>query len=184
MMRFIVPLCALLAMPAVADTRVAVETTLGNFEIALFDDKAPKSVENFLTYVEDGSYVGTQFHRVIPEFVVQGGGFDEKMNRLPVYGEIDNESKNGLSNERGTLAMARTSAPHSANRQFYINLNNNGFLDGAPNKYGYTVFGKVTKGFATFEKIAQQPTVTLPAKRMQDVPQQPIVITSMAVIAQ
>ena len=100
---------------------MAVETTLGNFTIELNEEQAPISSENFLKYVEDGSYVGSQFHRVIPGFMAQGGGFDEEMNRLPTYAAIKNEGSNGLQNKTATIAMARTNAPHSATRQFFIN---------------------------------------------------------------
>ncbi|OOE32400.1 peptidyl-prolyl cis-trans isomerase [Salinivibrio kushneri] len=170
---------ALVVAPVQASVMVAVETTQGDFVLQLNEDKAPKTVSNFLRYVDDGSYVGTQFHRVIPRFVVQGGGFDQDLNRRPTYEPVDNESRNGLHNRRATIAMARTQDPDSATRQFYINVSDNGFLDATPNKLGYTVFGRVVEGFNTILTITEQPTVTIPSKRMQDVPQQPIIITAI-----
>ncbi|MBV7300545.1 peptidylprolyl isomerase [Enterovibrio paralichthyis] len=164
-----------------ANPVVEVETNLGDFKLELYEDKAPKTVENFLKYVEDGSYVGTQFHRVIPGFVAQGGGYDASFNERPIYGEVENESKNGLSNSRGTIAMARKQDPDSATRQFYINLQNNSNLDGSSYKYGYTVFGKVIEGFNTVEKMAGVKTVTVPETRMRDVPQQPILIEKIVI---
>ncbi|NGN99601.1 peptidyl-prolyl cis-trans isomerase [Grimontia sp. S25] len=165
-----------------ANPIVNVETSVGNFKLELYPEKAPKSVENFLKYVEDGSYVGTQFHRVIPGFVAQGGGYDAKFQPRPsTYGEVVNESKNGLGNERGTIAMARRQAPDSATRQFYINLQNNSNLDGNSYNYGYTVFGKVIEGFNTVEKMAKVKTVTIPETRMRDVPQQPILIEKILI---
>lgn len=174
---------ALAALPAQAEVLVKVDTTLGAFTLSLDEQKAPKTVANFLRYVDDGSYVGSQFHRVIPGFVVQGGGFDKDLERLPVYDTVDNESTNGLSNRRATIAMARTNDPDSATRQFYVNINDNGFLDATPNKLGYTVFGRVVEGFVTVQNISSQSTVTIPSKRMQDVPQQPIVINSISRIS-
>ncbi|OOE89059.1 peptidylprolyl isomerase [Salinivibrio sp. AR640] len=169
----------LVITPVQASVMIKVETTLGDFAVKLNPQKAPKTVANFLRYVDDGSYVGTQFHRVIPRFVVQGGGFDKALNRRPSYEPVDNESSNGLKNRRATIAMARTQEPDSATRQFYINIRDNGFLDATPNKVGYTVFGRVVEGFNTLQTMTEQPTVTVPSKRMQDVPQQPIVITNI-----
>ncbi len=118
---------------------------------------------------------------MIPGFVAQGGGYDASFNERPVYGEVENESKNGLSNSRGTIAMARKQDPDSATRQFYINLQNNSNLDGSSYKYGYTVFGKVIEGFNTVEKMAGVKTVTVPETRMRDVPQQPILIEKIVI---
>ncbi|MDD1792676.1 peptidylprolyl isomerase [Enterovibrio sp. ZSDZ42] len=174
---FIVSAPAMAANPV-----VEVETSVGDFKLELYPDKAPKSVENFLRYVEDGSYVDTQFHRVIKGFVVQGGGYDATFNARPsTYGEVVNESKNGLGNERGTIAMARKSSPDSATRQFYINLQNNSNLNGSSYKFGYTVFGKVIEGFNVIEKMANTKTVTIPQSGMRDVPQQPIVIENIII---
>ncbi|CZF81655.1 MULTISPECIES: peptidylprolyl isomerase [Grimontia] len=171
------------AQAMAANPVVSVETSVGNFKLELYPEKAPKSVENFLKYVEDGSYVGTQFHRVIPGFVAQGGGYDASFKPRPnTYGEVVNESKNGLGNERGTIAMARRKAPDSATRQFYVNLRNNSNLDGNSHKYGYTVFGKVIEGFNTVEKMAKVKTITIPEARMRDVPQQPILIEKILII--
>ncbi|KXF79804.1 peptidylprolyl isomerase [Enterovibrio coralii] len=173
----------LFALPALAaNPIVEVETNLGDFKLELYPEKAPKTVENFLKYVEDGSYVGTQFHRVIPGFVAQGGGYDKSFMPKPsTYGEVVNESKNGLSNSRGTIAMARKQHPDSATRQFYINLQNNSNLDGNAYKHGYTVFGKVIEGFNTVEKMTTVKTVTIPETRMRDVPQQPILIEKIII---
>lgn len=160
-----------------AGPKVSVETTLGNFTIELNQEKAPLSAANFLRYVDDGSYVGSQFHRVIPGFMAQGGGFDAKLKPLPTYAPITNEASNGLRNNMATVAMARTQAPHSATRQFYINLVDNDFLNYAANPPGYAVFGQVIEGFDVIEKMAQQPTQTL--GRMQNVPTTPIVINKV-----
>ncbi len=179
MYRSLLWMLVLVITPVQASVMVKVETTMGDFAVKLNSQKAPKTVTNFLRYVDDGSYVGTQFHRVIPRFVVQGGGFDKALNRRPSYAPVANESTNGLKNRRATIAMARTQDPDSATRQFYINIRDNGFLDATPDKVGYTVFGRVVEGFNTLQVITEQPTVTIPSKRMQDVPQQPIVITNI-----
>ncbi|TXZ02653.1 peptidyl-prolyl cis-trans isomerase [Vibrio cholerae] len=160
-----------------AGPKVAVETTLGNFTIELNQEKAPISVANFLRYVDDGSYVGSQFHRVIPGFMAQGGGFDAYLNQLPTYAPIENEASNGLRNDTATIAMARTQNPNSATRQFYINLVDNDFLNYAAKPPGYAVFGQVIEGFDVIEKMAQQPTQN--KGRMQNVPVTPIVITKV-----
>jgi cyclophilin family peptidyl-prolyl cis-trans isomerase len=130
------------------------ETTLGGFTVELFEEEAPESAANFLQYAEDGFFDGTVFHRVVPNFVIQGGGllpdFSQKKTRAP----IKNEAKNGLKNLRGSLSMARTSDINSATSQFFVNLVDNGFLDNSPGNYGYAVFGKVTEGMDTIDKIA------------------------------
>ena len=140
---------------------VLLETTSGDILIELFPDKAPDTVANFLQYVDDGFYANTIFHRVIPGFMIQGGGLgprmDEKATRVPVKNEADN----GLSNERGTIAMARTMDPHSATAQFFINLVDNDFLDYSapvPSGWGYCVFGKVVEGMDVVDKIAKVKT--------------------------
>ncbi len=163
---------------------VVVETNLGTFKIELYPDKAPITVENFLKYVESGFYKDLIFHRVIPNFVVQGGGFDENLNyKTPLFPPIKNEAQNGLKNLRGTVAMARTADPDSATSQFYINLSDNYKLDyGDPeavDPYGYTVFGKVIEGMSVVEKISRIPTHT--TKGMSDVPVAPIKILNMYV---
>ncbi|KAA1204629.1 peptidyl-prolyl cis-trans isomerase [Vibrio cholerae] len=168
---------ALISSCVWAGPKVAVETTLGNFTIELNQEKAPISVANFLRYVDDGSYVGSQFHRVIPGFMAQGGDFDAYLNQLPTYAPIENEASNGLRNDTATIAMARTQNPNSATRQFYINLVDNDFLNYAAKPPGYAVFGQVIEGFDVIEKMAQQPTQN--KGRMQNVPVTPIVINKV-----
>ena len=138
-------------------TTVTLETSHGNIVIELNDEKAPETVKNFLNYVNDGFYDGTIFHRVIPNFMVQGGGFMPGMVQKRVEDPIKNEADNGLTNDRGSIAMARTNDPHSATAQFFINHNDNGFLNHtAPSGagWGYCVFGKVTDGMDTVDAIA------------------------------
>ena len=157
-------------------------TNHGTIVVELFADKAPKTVENFLAYVESGHFAGTVFHRVINGFMIQGGGFDASMNQKPTRASIPNEAKNGLRNEPGTLAMARTSDPHSASAQFFINLVNNAFLD-YPGRdgWGYAVFGKVTSGMEVVQEIAKVPTRNVAGH--QNVPVQPVTIESMNVVS-
>lgn len=137
--------------------RVVLETDLGNVELVLYADKAPKTVENFLAYVDSGFYNGTIFHRVIPGFMAQGGGFTFDFQEKPTRDAIVNESSNGLSNARGTIAMARTNDPDSATSQFFINLVDNSRLDAGTDKAGYTVFGKVLLGMSVVQQIAAEP---------------------------
>jgi peptidyl-prolyl cis-trans isomerase B (cyclophilin B) len=141
-------------------TPVVIETSLGNLNVELDGDKAPLTVANFLAYVDDGFYDGTIFHRVIPNFMVQGGGFEPGMRQKKTKPTIVNESSNGLQNKRGTLAMARTNAPNSATSQFFINVKDNGFLDKsqAQDGVGYCVFGRVTEGLDVLDKIKAVPT--------------------------
>jgi peptidyl-prolyl cis-trans isomerase B (cyclophilin B) len=141
-------------------TPVVIETSLGNLSVELDGDKAPLTVANFLAYVDDGFYDGTIFHRVIPNFMVQGGGFEPGMRQKKTKPTIVNESSNGLQNKRGTLAMARTNAPNSATSQFFINVKDNGFLDKsqAQDGVGYCVFGRVTEGLDVLDKIKAVPT--------------------------
>jgi peptidyl-prolyl cis-trans isomerase B (cyclophilin B) len=137
-------------------TSIIVETDRGNIEIELEDEKAPKSVANFLQYADDKHYDGTVFHRVIPGFMAQGGGYDEKLEKKPVREPVENEADNGLKNDRGTVAMARTSEPHSATSQFFINVKDNGFLDHTGKNatgWGYAVFGKVMSGMEVVDEI-------------------------------
>jgi cyclophilin family peptidyl-prolyl cis-trans isomerase len=139
------------------DPTLLIETSLGSFTLALDAARAPRSVENFLKYVDAGHYEGTVFHRVIPGFMVQGGGYDGSYQKKPTLAPVHNEADNGLRNVRGTVAMARTSEPHSATSQFYVNLVDNAFLDHkAPTDrdWGYAVFGKVVEGMDVVEKIA------------------------------
>jgi cyclophilin family peptidyl-prolyl cis-trans isomerase len=163
-----------------ANPKVEVQTNHGRFVIELFGDKAPKSVENFLSYVGAGHYDGTIFHRVIPNFMAQGGGFDVSYTKKAVRGPVQNEADNGLKNTRGTVAMARTSDPHSATCQFFVNLVDNGFLDHTKKEgagWGYTVFGQVTEGMDVVDKIAK---VKTGAKGSfdKDAPQDDVVITT------
>jgi peptidyl-prolyl cis-trans isomerase B (cyclophilin B) len=146
-----------------ASPRVVLETSLGDITLELDRAKAPVTTENFLAYVASGHYDGTIFHRVIPDFMIQGGGFSDEMRQKPTVAPIVNEADNGLRNRRGTVAMARTGEPHSATAQFFINLKDNGFLDHtAKNErgWGYTVFGKVVEGMDVVDKIATVKTGT------------------------
>jgi peptidyl-prolyl cis-trans isomerase B (cyclophilin B) len=140
---------------------VVLETSHGEIEIELYPDKAPKGVANFLKYVESGRYDGTIFHRVLPGFVVQGGGFDANLERRPTFAPLENEADNGLHNERGTVAWARTPDPHSATNQFYVNVADNAKLDHrdkTPQGWGYAVFGRVVRGMEVAEKLSRLPT--------------------------
>ena len=164
-----------------ADPQVDLKTSLGTIRLELYPAKAPKTVENFLQYVKAGHYNGTVFHRVIPGFMVQGGGMTADMNQKPVRPPIPIESKNGLKNETGTLAMARTSDPNSATSQFFVNVNNNEFLNyPGQDGYGYTVFGKVVSGMDVVNKIVAVPTAN--RGMHQNVPVKPVVIESMTVV--
>lgn len=163
-----------------ANTHMQIQTNYGNIEIELYDDKAPVSVKNFKNYVNSNFYNGTIFHRVIPGFMVQGGGFEKNMIEKSTQAPIVNESNNGLKNERGTLAMARTNDPNSATSQFFINVADNEFLNRSPMNPGYAVFGKVSKGMDIVDKIVKVPTGTYGMH--QDVPKQSVVITSVKLI--
>lgn len=165
----------LLAAP-IANPHVLLTTSLGEIEIELAADKAPISTQNFLAYVESGFYDGTQFHRVIPGFMIQGGGFDADMSEKDTQAPIKNEADNGLRNERGTLAMARTQVVDSATSQFFINHKDNAFLDHGGRDFGYAVFGKVVRGMDVVDKIAQVPTGN--RGMHQNVPRQPVLIVS------
>lgn len=161
---------------------IKVETNHGSFVLALYADKAPRTVENFLQYMNSGFYQDTIFHRVIPGFMVQGGGYTKDFKRKSTRAPIINEAKNGLSNKRGTIAMARTLDPHSATSQFFINLADNPSLNyrsDAPADWGYAVFGKVVSGMEVIDKIAQ--LTTGPGGPFQgDVPITPVIITRMS----
>jgi peptidyl-prolyl cis-trans isomerase A (cyclophilin A)/peptidyl-prolyl cis-trans isomerase B (cyclophilin B) len=185
MKRLLLLLCALLIAPTVlaANPQVELKTTLGNVIIELYPENAPKTVENFLQYVKDGYYDGTIFHRVIPGFMAQGGGFSRNFQQKPTRPAIRNEAGNGLRNAIGTVAMARTADPHSATAQFFINVAENDFLDfKSPDDkgYGYTVFGRVTSGMDVVQKMLQVPTSTVGPH--QNVPRQPIVIEQARLI--
>ena len=160
-------------------------TTLGEIKIELYSEAAPVSVRNFVDYVESGYFDNLIFHRVIPGFMVQGGGFTSDMNQRKTQPPIKNEADNGLKNLTGTLAMARTSDPNSATAQFFINLVDNAFLDHTaktPQGWGYAVFGKVVSGMDVVEKIAAQPTGSVSS--FQDVPKEPVVILKVEILEQ
>jgi peptidyl-prolyl cis-trans isomerase A (cyclophilin A) len=180
-------LLALLAALAVsipawsANPMVEMKTSYGTVTIELYQDKAPKTVANFLQYVKDGHYNGTIFHRVIDGFMIQGGGFGPGMKEKSTRAPIENEAMNGLRNTTGTLAMARTSAPHSASAQFFINLKDNAFLDyPGQDGWGYCVFGKVVMGMDAVSQIGRVGTGTVGFNR--DVPNTPVVIESIKLI--
>jgi cyclophilin family peptidyl-prolyl cis-trans isomerase len=160
--------------------QVEMKTSLGTIELALDSEKAPASVANFVQYARDGYYDGTIFHRVIKGFMIQGGGFTADMKKKDTRAPIKNEAKNGLKNKRGTIAMARTSDPHSATAQFFINHKDNDFLDyPGQDGWGYAVFGEVTAGMEVVDKIASQPTGIKGG--MRDVPRESIVIEKVTV---
>lgn len=161
---------------AAENPHVLLTTSLGEIEVELDDAKAPISVANFLAYVDKGFYSKTVFHRVIPGFMVQGGGFDTDMRQKNTQSPIKNEADNGLHNVRGTLAMARTSIVDSATSQFFINQKDNAFLDHGGRDFGYAVFGKVVKGMDIVDKISQVPTGRYAG--MSDVPNTPVLILS------
>ena len=155
---------------------VTLTTSLGVIEVEVDTEKAPISAKNFLQYVDDGFFDGTIFHRVIPGFMVQGGGFGEDFNQKAVRAAIKNEADNGLKNARGTLAMARTNVVDSATAQFFINLSDNDFLNHGDRDFGYAVFGRVTSGMDIVDKIAGVPTGTKGGH--QNVPNTPVLIES------
>jgi cyclophilin family peptidyl-prolyl cis-trans isomerase len=161
--------------------KVLVKTSMGEITLALDQEKAPKSVENFLQYARDGFYNGTIFHRVIKGFMVQGGGYTSDIKRKTTSEPIQNEAKNGLRNKRGSIAMARTAAPHSATAQFFINLKDNTFLDHpSQDEWGYAVFGQVIEGMDVVDNIAQQPTGV--QSGMRDVPKETVTIEKVTII--
>jgi cyclophilin family peptidyl-prolyl cis-trans isomerase len=184
----VVALCvAVLAVAAgparAANPVVVVETSLGTFKVELFEDKAPVTVKNFLQYVEDKHYDGTIFHRVISDFMIQGGGFEPGMKEKKTRAAIKNESSNGLSNLKGTIAMARTGEPDSATAQWYVNVKDNTFLDKAKARdgVGYCVFGRVIEGLDVVEKIKNVETDTV--KGFENVPTKDVTIKSVKVEA-
>ena len=161
---------------------VTIATTVGQMTLELDADNAPKTVENFLAYASSGFYDGTIFHRVINNFMIQGGGFTTDMEQKPTQAPVDNEANNGLKNERGTIAMARTQDPHSATAQFFINVQYNDFLNHTGENmqgWGYTVFGKITQGEDVLDKIRCVQTGSQGGH--QDVPTEPIIIESISV---
>lgn len=160
---------------------VIVQTSAGSFQIELDEAKAPRTVANFLGYVDAGHYDGTVFHRVIESFMVQGGGFDASYTKKPVGAPVQNEATNGLRNVRGTVAMARTSDPHSATAQWFVNVVDNGFLDHtAPDArgWGYCVFGRVTSGMEVVDAIRATRTGAV-GPFQKDCPLEPVVIQSV-----
>jgi len=165
-----------------SENRVLIKTSKGTIEVELYPDKAPKTVDNFLAYIDAGFYDGTIFHRVIEDFMVQGGGYDSEKQRKSTRDPVDNEASNGIKNEVGALAMARTSAPHSATSQFFINVKENKFLDfksETPSGWGYTVFGKVVDGMDVVRVIEQSPTKDQ-GGAFRDIPEEAIVIESIS----
>ena len=162
--------------------QVVIYTSMGKIIIELFPEKAPKTVKNFLAYVKSGNYDGSIFHRVIPSFMIQGGGFDPDMKKNPTRQPIENEADNGLKNDRGTVAMARTRDPHSATNQFFINTVNNGFLNHKSKDqrgWGYTVFGRVIGGMDVVDSVSRVKTGV--KQRMRDVPLDTVIIRKVTV---
>jgi len=180
----IAALCLFVSLAAAANPQVELKTNMGSIVLELDSERAPLTVANFLQYVKDGQYDGTIFHRVIPGFMIQGGGlgadFGEKRTRKPVR----NEAANGLKNTVGTIAMARTADPHSATAQFFINVADNDFLNfrfPTQEGYGYTVFGKVVKGMDVVDRIVKLPTGPGPAPHA-NVPRKPVIIESARLV--
>lgn len=172
----LLPLAAVWAAPT-----VEMQTSLGRIVIELDSEKAPKSVQNFVHYVNEGFYNGTLFHRVIPDFMIQGGGFTVDMQPKPAPRKVDNEARNGLKNDRGTIAMARTADPNSATSQFFVNHRDNAALNyPSPDGAGYTVFGKVTQGMEVVDKIARVATGN--RGMHQNVPLEPVIIQSVKIL--
>ena len=181
-------LCGLLlsaSISAFAAPSVEFQTSQGNFTVELYPEKAPKTVANFLQYVKDGFYENTIFHRVINHFMIQGGGFERDLSEKSTRAAIVNEASNGLLNELGTIAMARTADPDSATAQFFVNLTDNQFLNYVgpdPDQIGYCVFGKVTSGIEVVQKIGLVQTNTV--GRNSDVPVKPIIIKSVKLLSE
>ncbi|MBP6496715.1 MAG: peptidyl-prolyl cis-trans isomerase [Psychrobacter sp.] len=164
---------------------VELDTNMGAIVIELNEEKAPKTVENFLNYVKSGHYDGTIFHRIIDGFMIQGGGMDADMNEKATNKPVENEADNGLKNDAGTIAMARTQDPHSATSQFFVNVKDNDFLNHSGKNmqgWGYTVFGKVTSGMDVIEKMRGVPTGRFGMHA--DVPKEPVVINSATIISE
>ena len=171
----------LLSLAALAAPSVEMQTSMGRIVIELDSEKAPKTVQNFVQYVNEGFYNGTVVHRVIPGFMIQGGGFTADMKQKPAARKVENEGRNGLKNDRGTIAMARTADPHSASSQFFINHRDNPSLNyPASDGWGYTVFGKVTQGMDVVDKIAKVETGN--RSMHQNVPLEPVIIQSVKIL--
>ena len=189
-MKFIVKLLLsatfmLSTISAIAAPSVEFQTNQGNFTIELYPEKAPKTVANFLQYIKDGFYENTIFHRVINHFMIQGGGFERDLSEKSTRAAITNEAGNGLLNQTGTVAMARTADPDSATAQFFVNLTDNQFLDYVgpdPDQIGYCVFGKVTSGIEVIQKIGLTQTNTV--GRYSDVPVKPVIIKSVKLLGE
>lgn len=178
-MKYIISFFLLLASSSIfaaTNPSVLMDTSKGQIIIELYPDKAPKSVANFLAYVKSDGFKATTFHRVISGFMIQGGGFKLSGERAPTFAAIENESKNGLKNDRGTISMARTNDPHSATRQFFINHIDNNSLNVAGSRWGYAVFGKVTSGMDVVDSIANV------RKNHADKPFEAVVINSITLI--
>ena len=181
-------LCGILlsaSISAFAAPSVEFQTSQGNFTVELYPEKAPKTVANFLQYVKDGFYENTIFHRVINHFMIQGGGFERDLSEKSTRAPIANEASNGLLNELGTIAMARTADPDSAAAQFFVNLTDNQFLNyvgSDPDQIGYCVFGRVTSGIEVVQKIGLVQTNTV--GRNSDVPVKPIIIKSVKLLGE
>ncbi len=164
-----------------AAPRVRIDTTQGSFVIELNTERAPLTAANFLDYVKAGHYSGTIFHRVISNFVIQGGGFDTAYKLKNPRAPVSNEAGNGLSNKRGTVGIARSDLPHSGNCQFYVNVNDNEDLDPQPLRWGYAVFGKVVEGMDVVDKISRVPTGSA-GPLPKDAPSEPVVIKSATLL--
>src|SRR5688572_21616184 len=161
LLALLLPLPALAQAPSTLAPRVRFETSVGAFVVEVDAVRAPLTAENFLRYVREGAYDGTVFHRVIANFVVQGGGYDERLAERAARGQTPNESGNGLSSRRGTLGLAREESPHSGSSQFYVNLGDNAGLDPLPSRWGYAVFGRVVEGMDVLDKIGYMRTETV-----------------------
>lgn len=165
-----------MAQNSTQNSLIRFETSRGGFTVELFPKEAPVTVENFLAYVDEGFFDGTIFHRIVPGFVIQGGGLDKEFRNKQTRSPIRNEAQNGLKNTRGTLSMARTSAVDSATSQFFVNLTDNAFLDHSGRDFGYAVFGRVTEGMDVVDKIARVETGR--RKGYQDAPMEDVEIVS------
>jgi peptidyl-prolyl cis-trans isomerase B (cyclophilin B) len=161
---------------------IIMKTNFGEIKLELDDEKAPLSVENFINYVKTEHFNGSVFHRVIPGFMIQGGGMTQDMKEKKTNSPVENEAKNGLKNTRGSIAMARTNSPHSATAQFFINLSDNAFLNNEGAQWGYAVFGKVTEGMDVVDSIAKVKTGT--QGHHDDVPVSPVIIESVTTVSE
>lgn len=177
----IFPLMAIAGDP---NPRVIFQTNMGDIVLELYPEKAPISVKNFLEYVKSDFYNGVIFHRVMPNFMIQGGGYDANMVKKTTNPPIKNEAKNGLKNKRGTICYARTNVVDSATSQFFINHVDNESLDHGVRDYGYAVFGKVVEGMNVVDKIARVKTKSITERRMDDVPVKPVIILSAKIVGE